>query len=101
MIREYPGICFIDHLPGKRDMYPVVTYKIGKLGHEELDQLVALAALSITSLSFCVADIMRRASHPEHDGIKSHRPLVVLPLLRVDEGCIRHKLVVVWCVKGI
>jgi hypothetical protein len=31
MIREGPGICFIDRLLGKRDMYPVVRYKIGKL----------------------------------------------------------------------
>jgi hypothetical protein len=31
VIREGLGICFIDHLLGKRDMYPVVRYKIGKL----------------------------------------------------------------------
>jgi hypothetical protein len=31
MIREGPSICFIDHLLDKRDVYPVVRYKIGKL----------------------------------------------------------------------
>lgn len=33
MIREGPGTCFIDHLLGGRDMYPVVRYKIGNLEH--------------------------------------------------------------------
>ncbi|RYO17518.1 hypothetical protein AA0111_g11096 [Alternaria arborescens] len=33
MLREGPGICFIDHLLGKRDRYPVVRYKIGDLEH--------------------------------------------------------------------
>jgi hypothetical protein len=33
MIREGPGICFIGHVLGGRDMYPVVRCKIGKLEH--------------------------------------------------------------------
>ena len=33
---------------------------------------------------------MRHASHAEHDEINLPRPLVVLPLLLVDVGCIRH-----------
>lgn len=41
---------------------------------------------------------MRHASHPEHDGINFPRPLVALPLLLVDVGCIRHDTNVGGCV---